>query len=169
MATPTTLAELLDVEAIKQLKARYCLLLDLKHWDEWRALFTEDARFEGIPYPPDISRDDFVARLSARLEPLTTIHQVHNGAVELTGPTTARGLWAMFDDLEGKEQPENDEFPRRFGYGYYEEEYRKDGGEWRIAFLRLTRIRVDRVAWQSQPVEVSVAPLGTAWLRGEPR
>ena len=31
-----------DVEAIKQLKARYCRLLDTKDWAAWRDLFTDD-------------------------------------------------------------------------------------------------------------------------------
>jgi hypothetical protein len=35
-------ATLLAVEAIKQLKARYCRYLDTKDWAAWRALFTDD-------------------------------------------------------------------------------------------------------------------------------
>ncbi len=31
-----------DIEAIKQLKARYCRFLDTKDIDAWRALFAED-------------------------------------------------------------------------------------------------------------------------------
>ena len=39
------LTHLADIEAIKQLKARYCLLLDAQEWVDLRALFTDDARF----------------------------------------------------------------------------------------------------------------------------
>lgn len=31
-----------EIEAIKQLKARYCRYLDTKRWDDWRTLFTDD-------------------------------------------------------------------------------------------------------------------------------
>jgi len=31
-----------DLEAIKQLRARYCRLLDTKDWEGWRDVFTED-------------------------------------------------------------------------------------------------------------------------------
>ena len=31
-----------EIEAIKQLKARYCRYLDTKQWGDWRGLFTED-------------------------------------------------------------------------------------------------------------------------------
>ena len=42
--TPATdTAEALrEIEAIKQLKARYCRHLDAKDWVSWRALFTDD-------------------------------------------------------------------------------------------------------------------------------
>ena len=33
---------LIDIESIKQLKARYCRYLDTKDWDRWRDLFTDD-------------------------------------------------------------------------------------------------------------------------------
>jgi len=34
---------LTELEALKQLKARYFLYIDTKRWDEWLALFTADA------------------------------------------------------------------------------------------------------------------------------
>jgi hypothetical protein len=33
---------LLEIEAIKQLKARYCRHLDTKNWEAWREVFAED-------------------------------------------------------------------------------------------------------------------------------
>ena len=33
---------LLEIEAIKQLKARYCRYLDTKDWQAWRSLFSDD-------------------------------------------------------------------------------------------------------------------------------
>jgi hypothetical protein len=36
--------ELLDREAIKELKARYFRLVDEQDWDAYRQLFTDDAR-----------------------------------------------------------------------------------------------------------------------------
>ena len=35
-------AALLEIEAIKQLKARYCRYLDTKDWQAWRGIFTDD-------------------------------------------------------------------------------------------------------------------------------
>jgi SnoaL-like domain len=35
-----------DIEAIRQLKARYCLYVDQRNEDAWVSLFTEDAAWE---------------------------------------------------------------------------------------------------------------------------
>ena len=35
--------DLVQIERIKQLKARYFQLMDQKRWDEWALVFTEDA------------------------------------------------------------------------------------------------------------------------------
>lgn len=139
MPAPTTLDELLAIEAIKQLKARYFLLMDTKRWDEWRELFTEDVRIEGGPRHDD--RDAFVEFVRKGLEDVQSAHQGHMPIIELTGETTARGTWAMSDDLLFPSgHPWAGTEPRRLGYGHYHEEYRKMDGEWRIAAMRLTRI-----------------------------
>ena len=45
--------ELTEIERIKQLKARYFLLMDQKRWDEWADVFCEDVTIdtteEGAP------------------------------------------------------------------------------------------------------------------------
>jgi hypothetical protein len=47
------LQELLDREAIKELKARDFRLVDAQDWDAYRALFTDDAmRMDPLPREP---------------------------------------------------------------------------------------------------------------------
>ena len=41
-----TAEQLTDIEAIKQLKARYFRLMDTKRWEEWGDVFTKDARLQ---------------------------------------------------------------------------------------------------------------------------
>ena len=65
-----------DVEAIKQLKARYFRYLDTKQWDLLRHQFTDDCGFDGTSraYP---GPDEFVAGTSERLqEALTSIRAI---------------------------------------------------------------------------------------------
>lgn len=141
-----------DIEAIKQLKARYFRTMDGKDWDGYRSVFTDDALFDvrgGMAATPaDPQYDDpaitgadaAVAFIRQGLQHLVSAHQGFMPEIELTGADSARGIWAMTDVLRAGEGAP---FRTVRGYGHYHEEYRKIGGEWKIATLRLTRLLVD--------------------------
>jgi ketosteroid isomerase-like protein len=134
-----------DVEAIHRLKARYFRLMDMKQWAEWRELFTEDVVFDlsdDLPGAPPIrGRDELLRRVRQAIENARTVHHGHMPEIEITGPSTARGVWAMEDYVEF---PPKDGRRRGFrGYGHYREEYSKEGGTWRIARVDLSRLRID--------------------------
>jgi len=135
--------DLLAIEAIKQLKARYFRLMDTKDWAGWAEVFAIEARME-VPEVDmvEVGRDAIVGSVSSALEGTTTVHHGHMPEIELTGPDTARGIWAMEDFVEW---PAPDGQPRAGlrGYGHYLEEYVIEDGAWRIAKTRLERIRVD--------------------------
>ena len=136
-----------SIEAIKQLKARYFRLLDTKEWADWRKLFTDDARFEGTSRPFD-GPDDFCASTSAWLDPAVTVHQGHMPEIELLDDMNARGVWAMFDQVQFAGPITSGAYAGMngfIGYGHYHELYRLDEGGWQISFLRLTRLRVDPI------------------------
>jgi hypothetical protein len=67
-----------------------------------------------------------------------TVHQGHTPEIELTGPETATGIWAMVDIVKLG--------PEFIGYGHYHDEYRKVKGVWKIASTRLTRTLVEPMA-----------------------
>lgn len=161
--------ELGDVEAIKQLKAQYFRLLDTKQWDEWRKLFTDDLRYEG-PRGASTGADKFVVATKQWLQPATTVHHGHMPEIVFTSERTARGVWAMFDCVEFPTEDQVGPFPgsRGFvGYGHYEEEYRKENGEWRISLLRLTRLRVNPIVGEPLPPPAGLLPsFGSDWLAG---
>lgn len=134
---------LLAIEAIKQLKARYCRYLDAKDWAAWRSLFTDDFLSDTSEAGGMLIRgaDDFVAftRRGIGRPAQATAHQVHAPEIELTSATTARGVWALQDVV-------------RFGpgvtlvgYGHYHETYENIGGRWLIKSSKLTRLREDIV------------------------
>jgi hypothetical protein len=87
-------------------------------------------------------RSDIVAFVSKRMKGVISVHHGHMPDIELDGPDRAHGSWAMSDYLE--EPVVDGRRVQMRGYGYYFEDYRKEGGSWRIANLRLTRIRIDR-------------------------
>jgi hypothetical protein len=142
MITPS---DLCDIEEIKQLKARYFRFVDTKQWERLRLLFTDDARFDGV-YEGNSGTAHFIDTVRARFASAKSIHHGHMPEIRIIRPDYARGLWAMFDWVEFP-TPETDG-PRAgqrgaVGYGHYQEEYRKVEGIWKIAFMRLTRLRVD--------------------------
>ena len=164
---PLDVGRLLDIEAIKQVKGRYTLYLDTKEWDAWKELFTPDLAVEGVLQPPDVTREVFVDGVRAFLDGVQTCHQVHSPIIEFTGPDNARVVWSMFDDLRFPEgHPVSDGYPRRFGYGHYEEEYRRDGGEWRICFMRLVRLFQWRESEHGPEILEGIPSGGRAWLEG---
>ncbi|WP_372747518.1 nuclear transport factor 2 family protein [Litorivivens sp.] len=133
--------KLLEIESIKQLKARYCRLLDAKDWERWRELFADDFHSDTADSGGKeiVGADDFVAFVRKALGKPTraTVHQIHGPEIELTSPTTATGVWALEDVV-------------RFGfglnmkgYGHYHECYEKVDGLWKIKYSKLTRLRED--------------------------
>lgn len=145
MTTPddrATLRALRDIEAIKQLKARYFRLLDTKRWEEWGSVFTVNAVME-VPEANMVNRgrDAIVSNVSAALAGSRTVHHGHMPEIEITGEDSAAGIWAMFDHVEW---PERDGARVGLnGFGHYHEQYARDAGEWRIARTRLERLRID--------------------------
>jgi hypothetical protein len=130
---------LMEIEAIKQLKARYCRYLDTKDWMAWRGIFTDDFLSDTSQAGGKVIRgaDEFVAFTSKNLGTRATAHQVHAPEIELTSATTARGIWAL-EDVVRLAPGVN-----LRGYGHYHETYEKTDGQWRITSSKLTRLRED--------------------------
>lgn len=128
---------LLDVEAIHQLKARYFRSMDTKDWDGLSACFTKDleADFREGPGMLAHGRDNYIEQISAILADATTIHHGHTPEIVILDESRARGIWAMDDIvvLPGLQLQ---------GWGHYHECYRKENDVWRIAKIRLTRLRL---------------------------
>jgi uncharacterized protein (TIGR02246 family) len=131
-----------DVEAVKQLKARYCRTMDTKDWVGMRAVFADDVEVDTSSSGGGVVRgaDDFMAFLSETLADVVTVHHCHTPEIEVTSETTASGVWAMEDMLRW---PDGSEM---HGYGHYHETYRKTDGRWQIERLVLSRLRTDFTA-----------------------
>jgi ketosteroid isomerase-like protein len=137
--------DLEEIEAIKQLKARYFRLLDTKQWERWGDVFAEDAVLEHPANRPQplSGRAEIVATVSAGLAGRVTVHHGHMPEIEITGERTAKGIWAMYDLLL-KPLPDGNGEARYEGYGHYLERYTKgDDGRWRIAHLHLRRLHLE--------------------------
>ena len=148
-----TVEELLAIEEIRQLKARYFHSMDRKRWDDWEDCFCEDVLVdttqEGAPLLR--GRRAFREYLEPVLEGVKTVHHGHTSEITLTGPDSANGTWAMEDHLWW---PAAKGGMVLWGTGFYFEEYRRDGdGRWRIQHLKLRRIRTQVNGKQTFPPE----------------
>src|SRR5512144_2740347 len=125
--TPT---DLVEIELIKRLKYRYMRCLDQKLWDEMAETLTDDAvasysagkyEFEG--------RDAILEffRQSMGSPSFLSSHRVHHPEIDLTGPATATGIWALEDVVVDASR----DFSLR-GAAFYTDEYVKEGDRWRI-------------------------------------
>jgi hypothetical protein len=130
--------DLVEIELIKRVKYAYFRNLDLKQWDDIRELFTDDASasYGGGAYAFE-GRDAIVAffRKAMGREDFLSSHKAHHPEIDLTGPTTATGVWALEDiviDLQW-------ELDIR-GAAFYEDDYVKVGGEWKISQTRYKRV-----------------------------
>jgi hypothetical protein len=146
MGDDDLLRRLLDIEEIKQLKARYFRLYDARRWDEFRALLTDDVHVsaEGLETAYD-NADDYV-RSAIERNPDNAAQSVHHGhmpEIEIKDDGTAVGTWSMFDYVE-RVTADGARLVRQ-GYGRYDEEYRKENGSWKISSMRLSRSRLDEL------------------------
>ena len=131
--------DLVEIETIKQLKARYCRYLDTKDWAAWRTIFADDFLSDTSQAGGKVIQgaDEFVAFTRKSLRNQATAHQVHAPEIELTSARTARGIWAL-EDVVRLGPGVN-----LRGYGHYHETYEKVDGQWRIKSSTLTRLRED--------------------------
>lgn len=131
-----------EIESIKQLKARYFRMMDTKNWDGFAAVFAPDVVIDtsedGTPVTTGV--EAFVPVLSQILDGVVTVHHGHMPEITLTSPTTDSAIWAMEDHLWW---PEGGPLRHLHGYGHYHETYVKTDDGWRIATLKLTRLRRD--------------------------
>ena len=147
-----------DIEEIKKLKARYFRGLDSKDWELYGSVFAEDIvvdltraggeRFEG--------RAAFMAYATA-MPMVQSVHHGHMPEIELTGATTATGVWGLEDYNIWRDGSQN------HGWGHYLETYEKQGERWYIKTMALSYLRIERSTEQAAFV---AGTEGTQHLRG---
>ena len=154
--------DLVEVEAIKKLKARYFRAVDTFDLEGWLAVFTDDAVMEFEPTVGGAAmlsatentvvkgKDKFRAWWEGNPDRGTSVHHGHMPEIDIVSPTEARGIWAM----EALVESGNSSF---HGFGHYRETYRKEGGEWRIATLLLTRLRFEQLSRLSRRPPASMS------------
>jgi hypothetical protein len=141
------LQELIARQHITEVKARYCRFLDMRDWQGFGALFTEDAVLdvrEDTGAEPFHGRALIVATVQAAVAHARSAHQVHHPEIIFDGDDAADVTWAMQDRVVW-EQGKSPISPASgmTGYGHYHERYVRLNAMWLISSLTLTRLVVD--------------------------
>lgn len=133
--TEDALRTLLDFEELKQLKARYMRYRDLKKWDEWKELFTDDLRFESEHNPHSFtSSDALVEAVKSGMSLSDTVHMGHMPELWMTGPDSATGIWGIEYIIN---EMQDGRRVTRNGFGFYHEQYVRRDGRWLFASIRV--------------------------------
>ena len=158
----TDSARVAAIEAIRQIKAKYWRGVDLCDAELVRSVLAEDCELDyhgcctdprsGVDHLPAMNltlrgRDKWMSDGMARYG-IVSVHQGHQADIDITGPDTARGIWAFTDRMWF---PPGAAISHLVGYGFYHETYVKIGGEWKIRTTRITRIRVEVEPAQASP------------------
>ena len=141
-------ARVVAVEEIRALKGRYFRCMDTKDWDGFAGVFTTDAvmdvsgemRAAEDADPIMRGREAIVAFVRGAIDTVTTVHHGHMPEIDVETATRATGIWAMEDMLRW---PVGAPIRSLHGYGHYHESYENIDGQWFIAAITLTRLRVD--------------------------
>ena len=164
--------QLADLEAIRQLKARYCRYIDTKQWEQLANLFADDVRFDGFGSAPNGSgKDAFLNGVRARLKDAFSMHHCHTPDIVFIDRDCARGIWTMEDYLEWPQPIGLADFPNARamqGFGHYEDEYHRVDGAWKMRHLRLRRMRMIALP-DNHPLQQATPawPAGDDWLPRE--
>ncbi len=134
---------LLELEEIKQLKARYCRFVAKEDWKGFKNLFSEDLQFITPDGYMHDGREVFMAFHEESLQKpkVWGVVHVYSPEISMTGPHSAKGLWAMEDVHVW---PGGDGPPvGHHGYGYYDEDYVRLADGWRFKRIQVIYDRVD--------------------------
>ncbi len=150
--------QLMAIEEIRNLKARYCRGVDQKDTELLLGVFAPDAVADyrgaltdpttGVPpvrdpaMQPTQGREAIVSGIMRAIAGVVTVHHCANGEITIESEDSASAIWPMVDRLRRRS---GEGFTDTTGYGFYHESYVRLDGAWKIGLVKLTRLRVDVV------------------------
>lgn len=124
-----------DIEAIKRLKARYCLHVDSGEPDKVADLFTADAVWDGGAVGRYEGRDAIRAFMRDLPKMLSfALHHVMNPLIEVDGDA-ATGHWYLIEPCTMARTNQ-----AVWGTAMYQDRYVRRDGDWRFADVKLVPV-----------------------------
>jgi hypothetical protein len=152
------LQQFFDYKAITELKARFGRLADVKDWEGFAGVFTEDATFDLGDGNVFVGGRNYAYAVRDMLEGGRSLHRFLMPEINLISDTEASGIWMLNDYIEWGPDPVTGARSGFKGYGREYETYRKVGGEWKIASWRLRYDRMDPLPQEPLPATFTGGP-----------
>ncbi|SFO46301.1 SnoaL-like domain-containing protein [Chitinophaga sp. YR627] len=136
----------LDTVAIQNIMSAYCRYVDTKQWESLRDVIADHAPLEFQDVEGKVlylfhGASDLINACKEGIATLVTAHHLHNPEFSFTSDQHVTVIWAMEDRFYA-----NNDAGRSVkvfhGYGHYHVEFVNDAGRWKIAGLKLTRVRL---------------------------
>ena len=142
------------IEEIRRIKAVYFRGVDTEDGDLVRSILAEDCvlDYRGCCTDPK-SGTDFLPAMNVILKGraswqsgafsktgMTSVHQGHQAEIRVDSREGACAVWAMTDRIY---MPAGAPFGVMRGFGYYHETYVREADGWKIATIRIERLRVE--------------------------
>ncbi len=128
------LQKLEDAEAIRALKARYLFCCDRKDPKGMRACFADTNVHIDYGVVGTFDNADALVKIYTQIachDHMVEMHHGSNPQIEVQSATQARGTWSLHYFLINTQTKGLTQLA-----GYYEDEYRKEGGSWKISRTR---------------------------------
>lgn len=128
------LQRLEDIEAIRQLKARYLFACDRKDPAGMRACFVDGPAAIDYGVVGSFDSADPLVQLFTEVgchPHMVELHHGSNPQIEILGGARARGTWSLHYGLIDTQAKRLTQLA-----GYYEDEYRKQDGAWKMSATR---------------------------------
>jgi SnoaL-like domain len=143
-------SDLIGIEEIKQLKARYWRAVDTKDFQLLRTVFAaecvvdfRDAMLERDETKLWRDPDKFCEDTKLATQGVITVHHGFPPEISVTSEQEAEGVWPFEDLVLVSEPTLLLPFKRLQGYGYYRDKYRKTTAGWKIQNIYISRVHME--------------------------
>jgi len=123
-------------------KSRHIRLLDTGQLDAYAEMLTEDYELDVsavAPIPVVKGRDAAMTLVRQMMSAAKIVHHVHMPSIEFNGDV-AEATWPMQDIMvRGPDEP------RMLGFGYHHDRWVRQGGQWKCAASRLSRLHSEKI------------------------
>jgi hypothetical protein len=152
-----------DLEEIRALKARYLACCDRKDPAGMRACFADGPVHIDYGAVGTFDRAEALVKVYTEIachDHMVEMHHGMNPQIELLGESQARGIWSLHYFLINLQTRGITQLA-----GYYEDEYRKDAGAWRITrtkFVVASKLALDVTSGSVKALFAGRAPPAAA-------